>query len=207
MPEHGRRQLHLTAGHGAADGGGTDGLVGPVGARHQREWVHLEVVRGAELAQRADVAATPAAEVEVVAHHDGLGGQAVDEHPLREVERFLLRLLRVEADDHGGVDPGACQEFELLVEVGEQLRRALGSHHRGRMPVERDDHRPGADGSSTTTHFGDDRLVTEVHPVVGADGDDGTFAGERGLAEIGHDSHGPRRYPLAVAAGVPVGCT
>ena len=131
--------------------------------------------------------------MEVVAHHHQRGGQALHEHPLRERHRLFLRLCLIERDHHGGIDTGARQQFELLVEIGEQLRRALGPHHRRRVTIERDDDGSCARLFRSATNFGDHCLVAEVHAVVRADGEDRTLPRERLSREIGDDEHDAKR--------------
>ena len=90
------------------------------------------------------------------------------------VHELLGRLLGarlVEGDDEAAVETGGGQQLELLLEVGEQARRRLGTHHRRGVPVEGDDGALEAAGRGPLSHLGDDRLVPEVHAVVGTDGD------------------------------------
>ena len=44
----------------------------------------------------------------------------------------------VERQHDGGVDAGLLEQLEPLLVIGEQLRRRLGPHDRGRVTVERD---------------------------------------------------------------------
>ena len=59
----------------------------------------------------------------------------------QDVRRLgLLGALLVEVHDVGGVHAGVGQQFELLLEVAQQLGRRIGPHDRRRVAVERDDH-------------------------------------------------------------------
>ena len=55
--------------------------------------------------------------------------------------RFFVGLRSRRSGPHGGVDAGCLEQLELLVEVGQQLRRRLGA----------DDRRPGGGRRSRTT--------------------------------------------------------
>jgi hypothetical protein len=87
------------------------------------------------------------------------------------------RLTQVGGDDHYvyASEPGL---FEPLVEIGEQLRGRLGPHDGSRVAVEGDDDAAATDLGCLAAYLGDDRLVTPMHAVVRADGDD---AAERAL--------------------------
>ena len=126
----------------------------------------------AHLAEQRDVAAAPVPEVEVLADHDDLGVEAVDEHLARRSPppapslgaSSNVRTTRV-------VDAGRLEQLELLVEVGEQQRRRLRPHDRGRVPVEGDDRgrgrrarRPAACTSAITARW--PRCTPSYAPIV-----------------------------------------
>ena len=149
-----------------------------------------EVVVGAVRLEQADVALAVAAEVEVLADDDDLHGEAVDEHPLDERLRRLLGLDLVEVQHHGAVEPGRGQQLQALLRRRQQLRRRLRPDDRGRVAVEREDHGVGAFGGGEALDLGDDRLVAEMHAVVGADRDHGALAGPGRGDELGDHLHG-----------------
>ena len=139
--------------------------------------------------KQRDVALAIATEVEVLTDDDGRRGQPVDEHPLDELARRLLRLSLVERQHDGGLDAGLGEQLEALLGIGEQLRCRFRSHDRGRVTVEREHRRVrrivGGDLADVTDHG----LMAEVDAVVGADRDHGSFAGPGGLGQIGDDTH------------------
>ena len=104
---------------------------------HELQRLHLEVPLGPELAQHGDVAFAAAAEVEVLADDDDRRVEAVDQHATNEMRRLLARLRLVEVDDDGRVEARRREQLELLVEIGQQLRRRLGPNDRRRMTIER----------------------------------------------------------------------
>ena len=84
IAEHLVGERDVTAGERPSDRRRTHGFVDAVAAFEQVEWLDVEVGIEADLAEQIDVALAMAAEVEVLAHHDRGGRQAVDEHPLDE---------------------------------------------------------------------------------------------------------------------------
>ena len=134
--EHAGRQFDLATGEGASYRCRTNRLVWSIAALNQRQRLDLEAFASAEFAQRCDVAASIATEVKVVADDHDRGREAIDQHPLRKNQRILARLFFVEGHDDGCIDAGSSQQFELLVQIGEQQRRAFRSHHRRRVTIE-----------------------------------------------------------------------
>ena len=129
------------------------------------------------------------AEVEVLAHDDDLGVEAVEEHLAHEVLGRLLGPRLVERDHEAEVDAGLGQQLELLLEVGEQPRRGGRPHDRGGVPVEGDDGGAQPLGLGPLADLGDDGLVAEVHAVVGADGDDAALGRSRAGIVVADDLH------------------
>ena len=173
-----------TAGHGVAG----------AGLRGQRHAVHLEPGHRAHLGQEGHVALAAVAEVEVLPHHHQPGVEALDQLPGDELLGRLVGPLLVEADDHRPVDTGRRQQLELLVEVAEQQRGRLGTHHRGRVAVEGDDHGGQAVVLGPGPQLGQQGPVPEVDAVVGADGDGRAAGGRRQRGAVGHDLHSPEGY-------------
>ena len=136
------------------------------------------------------------AEVEVVADDDHLRVEAVDEHTLDEGLGRLRRLVLVEGHDDDGVEAGRGEQLHLLFGARQQPRRRLGPDHGGRVAIERDHHRHGAERLGPLTDVVDDGLVPEVYPVVGTDGDHGAAAGPGRRVEIGDGLHPPEATRL-----------
>ena len=170
-PQQGCRRGDVAGGEEAPDGGGRHRPVEP-GPLDQAQAHDVEAELGAQTAQEGDVAAAPVTEVEVLPHDHQARPERLHEDLGHEVLRILLRPGLVEGDDHGGVDvAGGGQRLQLLVEVGQQLRRALGPHDHGRVAVEGDDRRRQAGAGGQPPQLGQHRLVAAVDPVEGADGD------------------------------------
>ena len=150
---------------------------------------HLETGGRAHRLEQRDIAPALVTEVEVLPHHHDLGIEAVDQHLRDEVLGRLLRSDFVEVDHVRVVDAGALEQFELLLEIGEQRRRGLRPHHRGRMAIE-GDHR----GTQTLClgqlpHARDHRLVAAMDPVIGADRDDRAVGRRRARRGVANDLH------------------
>ena len=189
----GGRPLRRRPGQQRADPGGGDRLAPLVGQPHADD---LEAVAGPQLAQERDVALAPVPEVEVLAHHDQARPELVDQDLLDEVFGRLVRPLLVEGDHQRAVDAAVGQQLELLVEARELFGRGVGPHHRGGMAVERDHHgrEPGVGG--TLAQVAEQGAVAPVDPVVGPDGDGGTWS--RGIAMR---VVGARQCPATTTAG------
>ena len=168
-PEQVGGQLDLAAGEGATDGGAAHRLLDPVVARHEVDGLDDEVVVVAVRIEQAHVAVAVAAEVEVLPDHDHLDGEPLDEHPLDERLRRLLRLDLVEAQHHGPVETGRGEQLEALLERRQQRRRRLRAHHRGGVPVERQHDGAGGFPLGDGAHLVDHRLVADMDAVVGPD--------------------------------------
>ncbi len=130
-PEHGGRAFDVAGGQALPDAGRRHRLATP-GVGHEPQAVDVEAVLGPHALQQGDVAPPAMAEVEVVAHHDGLGGHAAHQHLGHELLGRLLRAGLVEMHDEGVVDAGHGQQFQLLVQVGQQLGGRLRPDHHGR---------------------------------------------------------------------------
>lgn len=117
--------------------------------------------------------------MEVLANSYVTDRQTVDENALHELVGLFGCLFPVEGNDDDRVDAGRLEQFEFLVEVGEEQRRGLGSNDRCGVPVERDNHTHRTVGGSFRAHGRDHRLMTEVHSVVCTDRDDGAASGPR----------------------------
>ena len=115
--------------------------------------------------------------MKIVAHHHGPGVEATDEHFGHEVLGRFGRPLGVEVQHQGEVGPRPGQQGQLLVEVGEQEGGRAGPHDAGRMEVEGDHGRQGADLVGRGAHALDQAAVAEVHAVEGPDGDHGAARG------------------------------
>ncbi len=151
--------------------------IGSIGAspradvRAEGDPVDLEAVLVSHPPKQLHVALAPVAEVEVLADHDQARPEARDEHLGHELLGRLVRPLLVEGDHDGPVDPDLLEQFELLFEVTEKLRCRLGTHHHRRMAVEGDHHGRQAVRGRPGLELGEESAMTEVNPVVSADGD------------------------------------
>src|SRR5690606_26722466 len=170
--------------------------------------------------QQVDVAAAAVPEVEVLADDDDPGVEAVDQHLADEVLGRLAAAGLVEGDDQAVVDPRLGQQLELLVEVGEQPGRRLGSHDRGRVAVEGDDGGGQAPRPGLAAHLVDHRAVADVDAVVGTDRHHRATGGSGAGGQVADDVHragsvpgagpGPRTRPAGpsgdgVEGGAQVG--
>ena len=108
--------------------------------------------------------------------------------------------LLVEVHDERVIDPGRRQQRELLLEVGEEQGRRLGSHDHGRVTIEGHDRGAQALRGRPVPHLRDHRLVTEVDAVVCADGHRTAGLGRRATGGVADDLHGAERYRDAGAA-------
>ena len=79
-------------------------------------------------------------EMEVLPHHHESSIEPFDQLPGDEFFCRLVGPLLVEVDHHRAIDPGGCQQFELLVEVAQQQRSRLRTNHCGGVPIERHHH-------------------------------------------------------------------
>lgn len=130
------------------------------------------VVGGAQLGQERDVPRCLVAEAEVGALDDGLGVQPVDEDLRDEVGGRQLGELGGERQDQQGVHAQLRHQFGAAVVRGQQRRVAAGSDDLAGVRVEGDDDGRNAQLTGALDGPADDQLVSAVHAVVGADGDD-----------------------------------
>ena len=140
-PEHGRRPRPLRPRPAAGGSGSTTPAGRPRSPRPTRSRpCDVEAQLGAHAAQQRHVALAAVAEMEVLAHDHGPGVEMARQH-LSRSPRPTPATAPVEAHDQRVVDAGRGQQLELLVEVGQQLRRRLRPHDRGRVAVEGHDRR------------------------------------------------------------------
>ena len=194
-PEHVRRPGDVAAGEGAADRRRAERLAHAVEPLDQLDRADREVVGAAELLEQVDVAATVGAEVEVLADDDGAARGA------RARGRDWTNDSGDSCDcssSNGSTTvasmPVAASSSRRCSGIGEQLGRRLRPDDHRRVAVEREHHRAGGELGGDRAHLIDDRLVSEVDAVVGADRDDGAFARPRCRVELGDHLHGARRY-------------
>ena len=109
--------------------------------------------------------------------------------------RVLARLGLVEVDDDGRVETGRREQLELLVEIGQQLRRRFGPHDDAgwRSNVITAERAP--DAAARSPNGLDDRLMPAMHTVVCADAQHGALALPRRRVEVGDELHEVGRYP------------
>ena len=142
-----------------------------------------------EVLEHPHVAGTLVTEVEVGTDRDETGSERGDEVGDDEVLGRLERPLGIEANDEGGVHAAAGEQFELLVEVGEQERGRVGPDHRCGMAIEGDDDRSKVALGGEATERGDHLAVPAMDTVERADGDCGTASGIVGLIVVEDDVH------------------
>lgn len=165
--------LHVPLGDQLArQRGGERHAAARLAALDQVHDLDLVVVRGAQLAQEVDGSGGAVAEAEVRALDDGARLQLVDQHLDDEVGRGQLGELRRERQDQQRVDAEAGHQLGAAVVRGQDRRVAAGADDLARVRAEGDDHRGQAQGAGLGHGPSDDQLVSPVHTVVGADGDD-----------------------------------
>ena len=86
----------------------------------------------------------------------------------------------VERDDIDQIDAGGFEQFEFLLERGEPARRRFGPHDLRRVAIEGDHGAAGAPALGEMTDLVEDRAVTEVDAVVGANGQGGAAVADEG---------------------------
>ena len=86
-------------------------------------------------------------------------------------------------------DAEIADERDLVLRRRQQMRRVIRTQHFGRMRVERNDHRCATCVFGVARGSGNDRLMTEMHAVEGADGEEerpGKLAQFRNRAQDSH---------------------
>ena len=163
-----------------------------VGPLDEFDGEDLEVPSGADLAQERDVPLPVTSEVEVLPHHDGAGTEHRHQDEFDELLCALTGPRPVERNHDRCVDPGALEQFELLVEVGEQLRAGLWTDDRRGVRVKGDHYRTRPEAGGVGAHLFDDRPVPAVDSVIGTDGDHRARPCPRGSGDVGEHLHGPK---------------
>ncbi len=136
---------------------------------------HVETVLAARFLQHGHVAGAPGAVAEVVADHQPLHVQAVDEDLFREFLRRQGGELGAEMLDDDAIDAGVVQRLQLVAQVGDALRgfrqvaRALREEF-ARMRFERHDGRLDAEFGCCFAHARQQGLMADVDTVKIADG-------------------------------------
>jgi hypothetical protein len=70
-----------------------------------------------------------------------------------------------------GVNARSGKELNLLIAIGQQLRRRLWSHHRCRVMIKRDYYSLATKSFRFGLHVSNNRTVTFMYTVVCANGD------------------------------------
>ena len=148
-----------------------------------------------EFAQHVDVALAPTPEMEILPDDNDRRIEQVDQHATHEVPRIFTGLGFVEVDDNGRIESGGREQFELLVEIGQQLRRRFRTHDRGRVTIERHHSRTGSGGRRELTNRLDDRLMSAMYAVVGANAQHSSLSLPRWRVEVRDELHEVGRYP------------
>ena len=110
-----------------------------------------------------------------------LDAEAVAEEILGEVAGGHAGEVAREGQDDDGVDAGGAEEFEFLVEWGDEGQGGFGAEDAGGVGVEGDGEGGDAEGARAGDDLGDDPLVAEVDAVEVADGGDAGAPGWRGF--------------------------
>ena len=112
--------VDLAAGERPPDGGAADRLVDAVVALDQLERHDLEVEAAPSSRSRSTLPSRLRPKWKSSPTTTAVVARPVDEHPLDELARRLLRLSLVERQHDGGVDAGLRQQLELLLGIGQQ---------------------------------------------------------------------------------------
>ena len=178
----------------AEDAGGTGDVAGcqelahpgggpaaPLGGLDVGDGDDAETVAAPQLAQRVNRARVAAPEAEVFADDDLARAAALHQVLVDE----FLGLEAVDAGvvvrDEGGVQPRGGHRVQAVAQRGDQLEAHLGLVYLDGVRVEGDGHGVDAELAGALDAGGDDLLVSVVHAVEVADGDDtGLVAGNVG---------------------------
>ena len=189
------RQLDLAAGQGPADGRAADRLVDAVAARStSADRVDVEV----ELARRAPRAGATLPsrwlpEVEVVADDDDRAPPARRRAPARRTSSGASFdcasskcITTVASTPVAASSSSRCSGS--VSSCGADSGRTIVAGWRSNVTHDR---ACAVAFGASARDLGDDRLVAEVHAVVGADGDDGALARPRRRVEVGDHAARP----------------
>ena len=92
-----------------------------------------------------------------------------------------------------------------MLRCRQQVRRVIGTQHFGWMRIECDDYRCAARGFGVSRGSGNDGLMTEMHAVEGADGEEerpGKLAQFRNRAQDSHHALVRRRASATLPAAL-----
>ena len=138
----------------------------------------VEAVAAPKLAQRVDGACVAASETEVFADDDFACTAALDQVFVHELVGFEAVDACVVVGDERGVQSGGSHRVEAVAQRGDQLEADLRLVDLDGVRVERNGHRVDAELVGALDAGGDDLLVSVVHAIEVADGDDtGLVAG------------------------------
>ena len=138
----------------------------------------VEAVAAPELAQRVDGARVAASETEVFSDDDLARTAALHQVLVDELVGFEAVDACVVVGDERGVQSCGGHRVEAVAQRGDQLEAHLGLVDLDRVRVEGDGHGIDAELMGALDARGDDLLVSVVHAIEVADGDDtGLVAG------------------------------
>src|SRR6185503_208877 len=157
---------------------------------HRTDDFDAEAVTPARFDQELDVALAATAEVEIVADHELLRVENVDQESLDAVVGLDLGERAREPLQHGRVHPAGPERLEPVVQRHQQSRRFVWAQHRDRMRLERQ-----CDGGNRAlrgvlAHLLQDDLVSAMDAVEVSYGDDGAFEQAPSPLEAADDAHG-----------------
>ena len=175
----------------AEDAGGTGHVTGgeelahprgrpaaPLGGLDVGDRDDVEAVAAPELAQRVDGARVAASETEVFADDDFARTAALHQVLVDELFGFEAVHARVVVGDERGVQSGSGHRVEAVTQRGDELESHLRPVDLDGVRVEGDGHGVDAELVGALDAGGDDLLVSVVHAIEVADGDDtGLVAG------------------------------
>ena len=154
------------------------GPAAPLGGLDVGDRNDVEAVAAPELAQRVDGARVAASETEVFSDDDLARTAALHQVLVDELVGFEAVNARVVVGDERGVQSGSGHRVESIAQRGDQLQAHLRLVDLDGVRVEGDGHGVDAELVGALDACGDDLLVSVMHAIEVADGDNtGLVAG------------------------------
>ncbi len=147
----------------------------------------LETETGRRLLQHHEIAGTPRAEAEIIAHLQPAHAQSPDQRALDEVLGGMLRKFVIETAYDCALDAMRRNQFELLAQRRQPGRRLVGRKKFARMRLERHHARRDPVAHGGLAQLRQHGLVAEMNAVEIADGQrDGGVRSDRDAARNAH---------------------